>query len=185
MVSARRGRVQPPKAGALRTCAPARGADVGIGRDIPLTAGIRLIVFYKIVKGGLEAAAGATLAVGPSVGLDQSLMRAALGLQHHATRAWAVHLSQSLPELLTPGRLRLAALALLLDATLTLVEGWSLWRGRRWGRWLVVIASGGLLPFEVVQLVRRVRVGRALVLLVNAAIVGYLARRMRGERRQR
>ncbi|MGE5358230.1 MAG: DUF2127 domain-containing protein [Bacteroidales bacterium] len=39
-----------------------------------------------------------------------------------------------------------------------------------------------LLPFEVLHLWRRPRVGRLLVLLVNALIVGYLAWRVRVER---
>jgi len=153
--------------------------------DPIVTPGIRLIVFYKLVKGGLEAAAAAVLAVGPLLGLDEALMRAALALQHHATRAWAVHLSQSLPPLVTPGHLRLAMLALLLDAALTLVEGWSLLRGHWWGPWLVVVASGALLPFEVVHLVRHPRPGRLIVLLVTALIVGYLLWRLRVERRRR
>ncbi len=157
---------------------------VSAGRGPTLAAGVRLIVIYKIVKGGLEAVAGATLAFGPFIGLDQSLMSAALGLHRPATRAWAMHLSQRLPALLTPGRLRLAAIALLLDAALTLVEGWSLRRGRWWGPWLVVIASGVLLPFEVIRLVNRVHLTRVLVLLVNALIVGYLAWRVHVERRR-
>jgi uncharacterized membrane protein (DUF2068 family) len=152
--------------------------------DPVATAGIRLIVLYKFVKGGLEAAGAVVLATGPSLGLDAALVRAALALQHHATRAWAVHLSESLPALVTPGHLRLAAVALLLDATLTLLEGWGLRRGHWWGPWLVVVASGALLPFEVVHLVRRPRPGRLIVLLVNALIVGYLVWRERIEHRR-
>src|SRR5512135_316617 len=119
--------------------------------DPVVTVGIRLIVLYKFVKGGLEAAGAIVLAVGPSLGLDQALVSAALALQHHSARAWAVHLSQSLPPLVTPGHLHLAALALALDATLTLVEGWGLRHGHWWGPWLVVVASGLLLPFEIVH----------------------------------
>ncbi len=152
--------------------------------DPVMTRGIRLIVLYKFIKGGIEAAGAAVLAVGPSLGLDVALLRAALALQHHA-RAWAVHVSQNVPWLLTPGHLRLAALALALDAALTLVEGWSLRRGHWWGPWLVVVASGALLPFEVIHLARRPRLGRLMVLLVNALIVGYLVSRVRAEHRRR
>jgi len=152
--------------------------------DPVVTAGTRLIILYKLVKGGLEAAGAAVLAAGPSLGLDEVLLRAALALHHHATRAWAVHLSQSLPALVTPNHLRLAALALLLDGALTLVEGWGLRRGHWWGPWLVVVASGALLPFEVVYLVRRLRPGRLILLLVNALIVGYLVWRVRVEYRR-
>jgi uncharacterized membrane protein (DUF2068 family) len=149
------------------------------------TPGIRLIVLYKFAKGCLEAAGAVVLAVGPSLGLDQAFVRAALALQHHATRAWAVHLSYNLQALVTPGHLQLAAIALVLDAALTLVEGWGLRRGHWWGPWLVVVASGLLLPFEVRHLVSRPRPGRLIVLLVNALIVGYLARRVLVEHRAR
>ncbi len=159
--------------------------EVTISRPDPVvTAGIRLIVLYKLVKGAIEAAGALVLAAGPSLGIDQAIVRTALALQHHATRAWAVHLSQSLSVLSTPGHLRLAAVALSLDATLTLVEGWSLRRGHWWGPWLVVLATGALLPFEVVYLARRPRPGRLIVLLVNALIVGYLAWRVRVEHRR-
>ncbi len=151
--------------------------------DPVVTAGIRAIVLYKFLKGGLEAAGAVTLAVGPWLGLDHAVVRAALALQHHSARAWAVHLAESLPPLVTPGHLHLAAAALTLDAALTLVEGWGLRRGHWWGPWLVVVASGLLLPFEVVHFLRRPHVGRLMVLLVNASIVGYLAWRVRVEHR--
>jgi uncharacterized membrane protein (DUF2068 family) len=149
--------------------------------DPAVTAGIRLIVLYKVVKGALEAVGAIVLAVGPSLGLGDAFVRAALALQRHSTRAWAVHLAQQLPPLVTPGHLHLAAIALLLDAALTLVEGWGLRRGHWWGPWLVVFASGLLLPFEVAHLVRRPHVGRAMVLLANALIVAYLVWRVRVE----
>src|SRR5512135_1601612 len=149
--------------------------------DPVATAGMRLIVLYKLVKGALEAVGAAVLALGPFLGLGDALLRAAVLLQHHSARAWAVELSRNLPAIITPGHLRLAALALALDAVLTLVEGWALRRRHWWGPWLVVIASGVLLPFEVLHLWRRPRVGRLMVLLVNAVIVGYLAWRVRLE----
>jgi uncharacterized membrane protein (DUF2068 family) len=151
--------------------------NVGARPDAERTAGIRLIILYKAVKGALEALGAAVLAAGPALGLDHVLVRAALDLSRHSTRAWAINVSRELPALLTPGHLRLAAVALVLDAALTLVEGWALQAGKWWGPWLVVVASGALLPFEVVQLARGVHVGRVIVLLVNALIVGYLVRR--------
>ncbi len=161
-----------------------RTSPVASRSDPAHAAGIRLIVAYKFVKGALEAAGALVLAVGPSLGLGAALIRAALALQRHSARAWAIHLAQAMPALATPRRLHLAAVALVLDAALTLVEGWALRRRHWWGPWLVVFASGGLLPFEVVQLVRHPHVGRVMVLVVNAAIVAYLVWRVRVERRQ-
>jgi uncharacterized membrane protein (DUF2068 family) len=55
-----------------------------------------------------------------------------------------------------------------------LVESWALLSGRRWGAWLVVGASALLLPFEVVALVEKPALGRVLLLVINALIVGWL-----------
>jgi uncharacterized membrane protein (DUF2068 family) len=45
-----------------------------------------------------------------------------------------------------------------------------------------VIATGSLIPFELGALLREVRLGRVLILLVNLVIVAYLARRALRER---
>ena len=60
---------------------------------------------------------------------------------------------------------------------LTLGEGWALHRRFRWAPWLVVVATGSLLPFEVVELVRRPHALRLAVFVVNLTIVCYLATR--------
>ncbi len=161
----------------------AQPRDLSPRADPDVAAGIRLIIFYKFAKGALEAVGAAVLAGAPYLGLDHVLVRAALALGRHGTRAWAVQASRDLPALLTPGHLRLAAIALLLDSALTVLEGWALEAGKWWGPWLVVIASGALLPFEVVHLARGFHPGRAIVLLVNALIVGYLIWRVRIEHR--
>jgi uncharacterized membrane protein (DUF2068 family) len=81
--------------------------------------------------------------------------------------------------------LKTIVVALLADGSLTLVEGWALFHGHWWGPWLVVVATGALLPLEVVSLVRHPRIVRLLLLLVNVAIVVYLARTALRERRER
>jgi uncharacterized membrane protein (DUF2068 family) len=73
-------------------------------------------------------------------------------------------------------------LALLADGVVSLVEGWALYYGHWWGPWLVVCTIGSLMPFEVVALARRLTVVRAALLLLNIAIVWYLARLALAER---
>ncbi|MBI5545299.1 MAG: DUF2127 domain-containing protein [Deltaproteobacteria bacterium] len=68
--------------------------------------------------------------------------------------AWSRRLAEMVFEETTPGRLHLAALAIGLDGVLTGVEGWSLRRGYRWAPWLVIAATGSLLPWELVELSR-------------------------------
>ena len=51
---------------------------------------------------------------------------------------------------------------------MSLVEGWALWHGHWWGPWLVVAATGSLLPFEVVAVVRQLHAVRVVLFFVNA-----------------
>jgi uncharacterized membrane protein (DUF2068 family) len=118
------------------------------------------------------------------MGLSAKLEGAADNLRHHS-QAWAIELAQLLTRASTPRGLVTIVVALFADGTLTLVEGWALIYGHWWGPWLVVVATGSLLPFEVVSLARHPHVGRALILVVNVAIVVYLGRTALREHRAR
>jgi uncharacterized membrane protein (DUF2068 family) len=54
------------------------------------------------------------------------------------------------------------------------VEAVGLWKERRWAEYLTVIATAGLLPIEVHELVKRVTVFRIGALVVNVAILVWL-----------
>jgi uncharacterized membrane protein (DUF2068 family) len=144
-----------------------------------LAPGLRAIVIYKFVKAALMTAAAIALWAGVRVGLATWLARVALDLGEHAVHPLLARLCQWLSLAFAPGRVVLLELLLLGDAILSVVEGWALRRGHAWGRWLVVLATGALLPLEVFELFRHPRWSRALVLVVNALIVLYLVRRMR------
>ncbi len=136
--------------------------------------GLSLIIAYKLGKGGLWLVFAATLAVMTRLGLGASLVDVAAHLRHHAG-AWSVELADLVTRAASVHALWAVVLALVGDGALSLVEGWSLLHGRWWGPWLVVIASGSLLPFEVVALARHRHLVRLAVLVINAAIVVYLA----------
>jgi len=139
--------------------------------------GVRIIVWYKLVRAivsiVLALLLGATAVAG---GADQ-LRSLALMLREHVVGAWSVHLADLLVRASTPRHLEIAAVALVADGSFALFEGWALRRGFRWAPWVIVAASASFLPWEVYELYRHVRVGRALVLAVNVAIVLYLYRR--------
>jgi uncharacterized membrane protein (DUF2068 family) len=109
----------------------------------------------------------------------------AFELSGYVTGAWSVRLTDLLVRAAVPHYVELAILALLLDGVLTLCEGWALYRRFTWAPWLVVIATGSLLPFEMLELVRRLRTGRLLTLFANLAIVTYLGVRAAREVRTR
>ena len=62
-------------------------------------------------------------------------------------------------------------------AALMGAEGIGLHLRKPWARWFTVIASGSLLPIEMYEIFREPRLLRVLILIANAAIVVYLARR--------
>ena len=71
-------------------------------------------------------------------------------------------------------------------AALFLIEGTGLWLRKRWGEWVTVIITGSLVPVEIFEMVKRPTAGKALLFVVNLAVVVYLIWRIRhedGERR--
>ena len=61
-------------------------------------------------------------------------------------------------------------------ALLHFLEAYGLWRERRWAEWLAVIISGVYIPIEIWELIRHVSWLRITLLVVNLAIILYLAR---------
>lgn len=59
-------------------------------------------------------------------------------------------------------------------AALFSLEGYGLWRERRWAEYLTIVTSSLLLPFEFIAVMHHVTPVRTGVLLANAVIVAYL-----------
>ena len=62
---------------------------------------------------------------------------------------------------------------------LELVEAIGLWHEKRWAEYLTAVATSGLLPLEIVELIRKVTVIRVGALVINLAIVIWLLYRKR------
>lgn len=62
---------------------------------------------------------------------------------------------------------------------LELIEAIGLWHERRWAEYLTAVATSGLLPFEILELTKRVTVVRVGALVINLAIVIWLLWRKR------
>lgn len=54
------------------------------------------------------------------------------------------------------------------------VEAVGLWRQRRWAEYLTAVATAGFLPFEIIELGKRVTLFRVGALVVNVAILVWL-----------
>lgn len=146
--------------------------------------GLAIIIGYKLIKGGLWFVFAVILLVLMQLGIGDEILGIAAHLRHHSG-AWSLQLADLLVRASSRRGLWTLFVALLADGTLTLVEAWALIRGHWWGPWLVVVATGSLLPFEVVALARHPHVSRALLFAVNLVIVAYLGRKALREHRER
>ena len=162
-----------------------RSAPTSVPRHTPTLArpsgnhapGLRLIIAYKLTRSAASLFAAALLAVFTAADHATPLHAVAEQVRRHAASAWSIALADVLVSAVAPQHLWLVAGALALDGTLTFVEGWALHRTWWWGPWLVVIATGGFLPFEAIAIVRHADAGRVLLLGLNLLVALYLARR--------
>lgn len=73
----------------------------------------------------------------------------------------------------------LLAVGAIVYALLEGTEGVGLAMRRRWAEYLTVIATGILIPYEAYELIHKITLFRVGALLLNVAVVGYLAYRKR------
>jgi uncharacterized membrane protein (DUF2068 family) len=151
--------------------ARAEGESTG-GRPV----GLRIIVLYKALKAIVQAGVAVGLCVAIWGGLATDLAGLARAAADRTVHPLLSRAALELAALATPRHLHVLAALLGADALVSAVEGWVLHRGYAWAPWLVVGATGALLPFELVELVHRPRAGVAVMLLANVAIVAYLVR---------
>lgn len=104
-------------------------------------AGIRLIVAYKLSKGALWLILAAVLGLLIITGRVEPFRDMAMELQTHVASRWSLLLGRALASALSAKGLRFIEVGLVLDGLISAVEAWALWRGHRWGPWLVAVAS--------------------------------------------
>lgn len=61
-------------------------------------------------------------------------------------------------------------------ASLNLAMAYGLHRRKRWAEWLTVIATALLIPFEIYEIIQEQTLIRISILILNCAIVYYLAK---------
>lgn len=137
----------------------------------PRTLGIWLIITYKFVKAGLMLGLAIWLTTDPEA---VYLLGQRVAHELVEARPFMVRLGNWLHTHLTKHVIERSALVAWLDGFTTALEGTLLLLGKPWGEWLVVIGLSLFLPFEVYEVIHKPGVGKAIVLLLNAAIVVYL-----------
>ena len=136
--------------------------------------GLKAILAYKFAMAPVMLGLGLVLVLAPAHSLELA-HRITGQISELGSLGWRA--AHALEPWLTPRAEHGAAVVAGLDGLLSLAEGLLLLSGRTWGEWIVIAGVGALLPIEAVSLARHPRIGRAAVLLVNAAVVAYLVRR--------
>jgi uncharacterized membrane protein (DUF2068 family) len=81
----------------------------------------------------------------------------------------------NLADQVTDSKLWLVAIGALAYSSLRFAEAYGLWRERAWAEWLALVSGAIYLPFEIIELARRPDWIRLVILLVNLAVVLYMA----------
>jgi uncharacterized membrane protein (DUF2068 family) len=160
---------------------PRRGQEL---RDAIVLRIIAIDRFVHVALFGLVFAVALELRlnIGPLRDTAQrfldALNQAAANSTQGGSHSFLVRELQRLVDLRS-GALDILIATSLVYAILELVEAIGLWHEKRWAEYLTVIATAGFLPFEIVELTRRVTVIRVTALVVNIAIVVWLLYRKR------
>jgi uncharacterized membrane protein (DUF2068 family) len=142
---------------------------------------LRIIAAYKLLKAIalLLVAFSAFGLVGQSH--LQSLSDWIMGLPIHHGHGFLVRVIDKLFEL-GPRKFIAIGVAACVYAAVFMVEGWGLWREKRWAEYLTVVVTASLVPLEAWEIFRHLTWLKVLALVVNVAIVLYLIALLRHPR---
>jgi uncharacterized membrane protein (DUF2068 family) len=139
---------------------------------------LRLIALFKFIKAILLIGTGISAFHFVHTNLTQSAQNL-VSKYHLDPGDHYVTVALSRVSSLTPRRLHELGAVAFVYAGLFLLEGIGLWSLKRWGEWITVIITGSLLPFEIYELCHHPSWPKLAVLIVNAAILWYLAARLK------
>jgi uncharacterized membrane protein (DUF2068 family) len=139
---------------------------------------LRVVAAYKLIKAlGLIIVAIAAFDLVPSqrvVALADWIMQLPVHQGHP-------HVVALVDKLLGLGPRKFIAIGTVacIYASVFVVEGWGLWREKRWAEYLTVIVTASLIPLEVWEIFHHFTWLKIFALALNAAIVWYLIHLLR------
>lgn len=150
----------------------------------PRHAGLKVIGALKLVSGAtaLLVGAGVFRFLGQDPGPHAERFITHLGLDPHN------HIIHELIAGLTGidrSRLRELEIGTFFYAALHTLEGTGLLLGYHWAEYLVIVATGSLIPFEIYEIAQKLSPVRIGLFAVNVAIVIYLVVTLGKDRRER
>lgn len=142
---------------------------------------LRIIAVFKFIKAALLAATG----IGALRLVKYDVFEYATYLvgKYHLNpgNRFIAHVLARTTDV-TPKRLHELGIIAFIYSALFLAEGIGLWSLKRWGEWVTIVITSSLLPFEIYEVWHRFTLPKTAVLLINVAVVWYLAMRLRREK---
>jgi len=150
-------------------------------RGLEVIAGFKFLQATTLILAGLGSFGLMNPAVSDAAG--DWIERLAAGNGHRFAVAAA---ARFLPifNAETPRHFAAFGLGALLYATVFLIEGIGLWRGKKWAEYLTIGVTASLLPVEVMALVNRVTLVRIATLIINTLVIVYLLWELRARNRK-
>jgi uncharacterized membrane protein (DUF2068 family) len=135
---------------------------------------LRAVATLEVAKGLVVLAAGMSilLIVHRDTGdvADWCLRVLHISPDHHFAQVflnWA--------DTLTEEKLLAVAAVAAVYAILRFIEAYGLWNAKAWAEWIALVSGSLYLPFEVYKLFHHVSLFHAGVLIINVAVVVYMA----------
>jgi uncharacterized membrane protein (DUF2068 family) len=134
---------------------------------------LRTVAIFEAAKAALALIAGfGLMSLGPRT-IEHFVER----LVAHSQLNPAAHYPRIFLEIAhraTNVHLLLIAAGALAYSAVRLVEAYGLWHGRRWAEWFAAASGAVYIPFEVMELQRRITWIGVGALILNVAIVGVM-----------
>lgn len=139
---------------------------------------LRLIAFFKMLKAAtlIATGIGAFKLIHADVG---RILEHWVGMINLDPGGRLVNQAVERITDLSPQKIRELGIVSFIYAGLFLTEGIGLWLLKRWAEWFTVIITGSLVPIEIYELIHRPTAIKALVLIINVAVVVYLIHHIR------
>lgn len=139
-----------------------------------LTDGLRTVSLLEAAKGAVVLLVG--LGLFSLIHQDVQSFAERLVLHAHLNpAAHYPHIFLDLSRQVTDTRLWQLAIAAAAYSLVRFIEAYGLWHRQRWGQWFAALSGGVYIPIELVELVKNpdwISVG---ALLLNTAIVAFMA----------
>jgi uncharacterized membrane protein (DUF2068 family) len=136
-------------------------------------AGLHTIAGYEATKGALVLLVG----LGLLGFIHRNVQEAGEEIVRHFHLSPSSHYPRiflALMAKVTDGWIWGLALGSVLYSSLRFAEAYGLWHDKAWAEWLGAISGAVYVPFEAIELYRKITVLRIASLVVNLLIVGYL-----------